>query len=47
VYIKDKKKYNLTADLGIAIREYQTDIEKPNYVLFFDKIVVNIIKAKL
>lgn len=44
--IQDKKKFNLTAGLGIAIREYQTDIGPADYVLFIDKKAVGIIEAK-
>jgi len=44
--IQDKKKFNLAAGLGIAIREYQTDIGPADYVLFVDKKPVGIIEAK-
>jgi len=44
--IQDKKKFNLAAGLGIAIREYQTDIGPADYVLFVDKKAVGIIEAK-
>lgn len=44
--IQDKKKFNLSAGLGIAIREYQTDIGPADYVLFVDKKAVGIIEAK-
>ena len=44
--IQDKKKFNLAAGLGIAIREYQTDIGPADYVLFIDKKAVGIIEAK-
>lgn len=44
--IQDKKKINLAAGLGIAIREYQTDIGPADYVLFVDKKAVGIIEAK-
>jgi type I restriction enzyme R subunit len=44
--IQDKKKTNLAAGLGIAIREYQTDIGPADYVLFVDKKAVGIIEAK-
>jgi type I restriction enzyme, R subunit len=44
--IQDKKKFNLAAGLGIAIREYQTDIGPADYVLFVDKNPVGIIEAK-
>jgi type I restriction enzyme R subunit len=44
--IQDKKKVNLAAGLGIAIREYQTDIGPADYVLFIDRTAVGIIEAK-
>ncbi len=44
--IQDKKKINLAASLGIAVREYQTDIGPADYVLFVDKKAVGIIEAK-
>jgi len=44
--MQDKKKFNLAAGLGIAIREYQTDIGPADYVLFVDKKAVGIIEAK-
>lgn len=44
--IQDKKKINLAAGLGIAVREYQTDIGPADYVLFVDKKAVGIIEAK-
>ncbi|CAM3889078.1 MULTISPECIES: DEAD/DEAH box helicase family protein [Flavobacterium] len=44
--IQDKKSFNLAAGLGVAIREYQTDIGPADYVLFLDKKPVGIIEAK-
>ncbi|WP_298223669.1 DEAD/DEAH box helicase family protein [Flavobacterium sp.] len=44
--IQVKKKFNLAAGLGVAIREYQTDIGPADYVLFVDKKPVGIIEAK-
>lgn len=44
--IQDKNKVNLAAALGIAIREYQTDVGPADYVLFVDKKPVGIIEAK-
>ncbi|WP_026705044.1 type I restriction endonuclease subunit R [Flavobacterium soli] len=44
--IQDKKKFNLSAGLGVAIREYQTDIGPADYVLFVDRKAVGIIEAK-
>jgi len=44
--IQDKKKINLSAALGIAIREYQTDTGPADYILFVDKKPVGVIEAK-
>jgi len=44
--IQDKKKINLIAGQGIAVREYQTDIGPADYVLFVEKKAVGIIEAK-
>lgn len=44
--IQDKKKINLAAGIGVAVREYQTDIGPADYVLFIDKKPVGIIEAK-
>lgn len=44
--IQDKAKINLQAALGVAVREYQTDIGPADYVLFVDKKPVGIIEAK-
>ena len=44
--IQDKSRINLDANIGIAVREYQTDIGPADYVLFVDKKPVGIIEAK-
>ena len=44
--IQDKSKINLAAGIGIAIREYQTDVGPADYVLFIDKKPVGLIEAK-
>lgn len=44
--IQEKKKINLTAGLGIAVKEYQTAVGPADYVLFIDKKPVGIIEAK-
>ena len=44
--VQPKKSINLNAGLGIAVREYQTDIGPADYVLFIDKKSVGIIEAK-
>ncbi|WP_114784124.1 type I restriction endonuclease subunit R [Botryobacter ruber] len=44
--IQDKKKINLAAATGIAVKEYLTDVGPADYVLFVDKKPVGIIEAK-
>ena len=44
--IQSKKSINLGAALGVAIREYQTDIGPADYVLFVDKKPIGVIEAK-
>ena len=44
--IQNKSTINLNASLGIAIREYQTDIGPADYVLFVNRQPVGIIEAK-
>lgn len=44
--IQHKSKINLSASLGVAVQEYQTDIGPADYVLFVDKKPVGIIEAK-
>lgn len=44
--IQDKKAINLQAGVGVAVREYQTDVGPADYVLFVDKKPVGVIEAK-
>lgn len=44
--IQTKNQINLNAGLGIAVREYPTDVGPSDYVLFVDKKPVGIIEAK-
>ncbi len=44
--IQNKKQINLTAGLGVAVREYQTDIGPADYVLFVAGKPVGVIEAK-
>jgi type I restriction enzyme R subunit len=44
--IQNKNQVNLSAGIGIAIREFQTDVGPADYVLFVDKIPVGLIEAK-
>ncbi|MFI0435342.1 MAG: DEAD/DEAH box helicase family protein [Parachlamydiaceae bacterium] len=44
--IQLSKKIDLNAGLGVAVREYQTDVGPADYVLFIDKKAVGVIEAK-
>ena len=44
--VQSKKQIDLGAGLGIAVREYQTDIGPADYVLFVDKKPVGVVEAK-
>ncbi|MEM9391168.1 MAG: type I restriction endonuclease, partial [Bacteroidota bacterium] len=44
--VQQKKKVDLGASKGVAVREYQTDVGPADYVLFVDKKPVGIIEAK-
>lgn len=44
--VQSKRKIDFSAGLGIAIREYQTDVGPADYVLFIDKKPVGVIEAK-
>jgi len=44
--VQSKKKVDLSVSIGIAVREYQTDIGPADYVLFVDRKPVGIIEAK-
>ena len=44
--VQDKKAVDFSAGLGIAVREYQTDIGPADYALFVDKKAVGVIEAK-
>ena len=44
--IQSKKQINLSAGLGVAVTEYQTDIGLADYVLFVDGKPVGVIEAK-
>lgn len=43
---QSKSKINLNAGIGVAVREYQTDVGPADYVLFVDGKPVGIIEAK-
>ena len=44
--VQDKKKIDFNAGLGIAVREYDTDVGPADYVLFVDQKAVGVIEAK-
>jgi len=44
--VQSKKKVDLAASKGVAVREYQTDVGPADYVLFVDRKPVGIIEAK-
>ncbi len=44
--VQDKKKIDFSAGLGVAVREYQTDVGPADYVLFVDKKPVGVVEAK-
>ena len=44
--VQDKKKIDFSAGLGIAVREYQTDVGPADYVFFIDKKPVGVVEAK-
>ena len=44
--VQDNKKIDFSASLGIAVREYQTDVGPADYVLFVDKKPLGVVEAK-
>ena len=44
--VQDNKKIYFNAGLGVAVREYQTDVGPADYVLFVDKKAAGVIEAK-
>ncbi|WP_422351007.1 hypothetical protein [Flagellimonas sp.] len=46
VVILDNKKLDFSATLGIAIKEYQTEVTPADYVSFVDRKPVRIIEVK-
>lgn len=44
--VQSAKKINFEAGVGVAVREYQTDVGPADYVLFVDKKAVGVIEAK-
>ncbi|HZH66565.1 MAG TPA: type I restriction endonuclease, partial [Flavisolibacter sp.] len=44
--IQDKKTFNLSSGIGVAIREFQTSVGPADYVLFVNGKPVVLIEAK-
>ncbi len=44
--IQDKNKIDFSAGVGVAVREYTTDVGPADYVLFVDRQAVGVIEAK-
>ncbi len=44
--VQNNNKIDFNAGLGIAVREYQTDVGPADYVLFIHKKPVGVIEAK-
>ena len=44
--VQDKNALDFNAGLGVAVREYQTDIGPADYVLFVDRQAVGVVEAK-
>src|SRR5512145_3275434 len=44
--VQDKARMNLNAGLGVAVREFSTDIGPADYVLFVDLKPVGVVEAK-
>ena len=44
--IQDKKRLNLAAGVGVAVREYSTEVGPADYVLFVNQKPVGVIEAK-
>ena len=45
-HVQDKDALDFNAGLGIAVREYQTDVGPADYVLFADRQAVSVVEAK-
>lgn len=45
-HVQDKDALDFNAGLGVAVREYQTDIGPADYVLFADRHAVGVVEAK-
>ena len=45
-HVQDKKTIDFNAGLGVAVKEYDTDVGPADYALFVDKKAVGVIEAK-
>ncbi|MEO8068624.1 MAG: DEAD/DEAH box helicase family protein, partial [Flavobacteriales bacterium] len=44
--VQNKKDFNPSASLGVAVREYDTDVGPADYILFVDRVPVGVVEAK-
>ncbi|MBK6628900.1 MAG: DEAD/DEAH box helicase family protein [Flavobacteriales bacterium] len=44
--VQDKQALNPSASLGVAVREYDTDVGPADYILFVDRVPVGVVEAK-
>ena len=44
--VQDRNELNISAGVGIAVREYYTDVGPADYILFVDRKPIGIIEAK-
>ncbi|MBK8228409.1 MAG: DEAD/DEAH box helicase family protein [Flavobacteriales bacterium] len=44
--VQDKKALKPSASLGVAVREYDTDVGPADYILFVDRVPVGVVEAK-
>ncbi|MEB2342294.1 MAG: DEAD/DEAH box helicase family protein [Flavobacteriia bacterium] len=44
--VQDKKALDPSAALGVAVREYDTDVGPADYILFVDRVPVGVVEAK-
>ena len=44
--VQDRDEINLGASLGVAVREYPTEIGPVDYALFVDRKAIGVIEAK-
>ena len=44
--VQDKKKIDFSVGLGVAVREYQTNVGPADYILFIDKKPIGVVEAK-